>query len=178
MAKRKRNDKARKRRARRAFIIALVILGALSLFTRAMVFEPVRVQSNAMAPTYQKGDIVCALKLNAPGDIERGDIMLCSFKSAGGRLIRRVAGLPGDLIDVRDGQKYLVYMGSGGELAELSLGEAPALTYGELPESAYLALADDAGEADSRSLGLLSERDLKAEAGVILWPVSRMFRGN
>ena len=31
--------------------------------------------------------------------------------------------------------------------------------------------------ADGRTLGLVYETDIKARAGVILWPVNRMFRG-
>ena len=132
-----------------------------------------------MQPVYQQNDVVFASRLAMlRGDaIARGEDVYAYFAAANGSYVRRVVGMPGDLIDVRDGQRYLVYDGGTKEIA---LGEAPGLVYGELPEGAYLLLASDLsaeGVADGRTLGLVYETDIKARAGVILWPVNRMFRG-
>lgn len=180
-SKRKPVKKSRRarRRARRAFFLCLVIFGLLALLTRLLVFVPVKMETNAMQPVYQRNDVVLADRLTLlRGDaISRGEDVYAYFAAANGCYVRRVVGMPGDLIDVRDGQRFLVYDGGTKEIA---LGEAPGLVYGELPEGAYLLLASDLsaeGVADGRTLGLVYETDIRAKAGVILWPVNRMFRG-
>ena len=174
----KKSRRAR-RRARKAFFLCLVIFGLLALFTRLLIFVPVKMETGAMQPVYQKGDVVFAnrLALLRGDEISRGEDVYAYFAAANGSYVRRVVGMPGDLIDVRDDQKLLVYDGGS---KEIMLGEAPGLLYGELPEGAYLLLASDLsaeGVADGRTLGLVYETDIKAKAGVILWPVNRMFRG-
>lgn len=186
MAKKKKtnkNKKARSRRGLKAFLICLCLFGLLALFTRLIVFVPVHMNSNAMAPGYLKGDVVYANKLALWKDyrVSRGDVLLTRYSASGGSYIRRVAGVPGDLIDVRGDGKYLVERLEDGSVLEVALGDAPGLVYGELPEGAYLMLADQLTEEnapDSRTLGLVFETEIKGCAGVILWPVSRMFRGN
>lgn len=174
----KKSRRAR-RRARKAFFLCLVVFGLLALLTRLLIFVPVKMETNAMQPVYQQGDVVFANRLTMlRGDtIARGEDVYAYFAAANGSYVRRAVGMPGDLIDVRDGQKFLVYDGGAKEIA---LGEAPGLVYGELPEGAYLLLASDLsveGVADGRTLGLVYETDIKAKAGMILWPVNRMFRG-
>ncbi len=174
----KKSRRAR-RRARKAFFLCLVVFGLLALLTRLLIFVPVKMETNAMQPVYQQGDVVFANRLTMlRGDtIARGEDVYAYFAAANGSYVRRAVGIPGDLIDVRDGQKFLVYDGGAKEIA---LGEAPGLVYGELPEGAYLLLTSDLsveGVADGRTLGLVYETDIKAKAGMILWPVNRMFRG-
>ena len=142
-----------------------------------------------MSPTLNNGDRlgVTAYDVKIQNKLQRGDVVICHYPGRTNKLlglitvqtdfVKRIVGVPGDLIDVRDGQRYLVYDGGTKEIA---LGEAPGLVYGGLPEGAYLLLASDLsaeGVADGRTLGLVYETDIKAKAGVILWPVNRMFRG-
>ena len=131
----KKNLKARHRRARKAFFLCLFLFALLALITRLLVFVPVKMETNAMQPVYQQNDVVFASRLAMlRGDaIARGEDVYAYFAAANGSYVRRVVGMPGDLIDVRDGQRYLVYDGGTKEIA---LGEAPGLVYGELPEGA------------------------------------------
>ena len=88
--------------------------------------------------------------------------------------------MPGDLIDVRGEEKFLIYKDGEGVMREKALGNAPGLVYGTLPENAFLLLCDDldSTQDDSRTLGLVYLTDITAEAGSILWPPSRMFRND
>ena len=191
MAKKKKTNKKtpnkktvrRRHRGLKAFFICAVLFGLLALFTRLIVFVPIHMNSNAMSPVYLKDDVVYANKLALWKDyrVSRGDVLLTGYSASGGSYIRRVAGIPGDLIDVREDGKYLVEREEDGKATEIALGDAPGLVYGELPEGAYLMLADNLSEEnapDSRTLGLVFETEIKGRAGAILWPVSRMFRGN
>ena len=154
-------------------IIVLLILGALVYGARLVAFEPVKITTDAMAPTYASGDTVMVNKLTLwkEFNISRGDIVYASFAGDSARLIRRVVGIEGDLIDIREDGTYLVdtdgnetYLGS----------ETTGLTGGTLPYGAYLLLGDTAAGLDSRTLGLVYRTDILGIPGKIIWPISRI----
>lgn len=179
MAKKK--SKKRRIRTLKRFFFTLMIFSLLALLARLLIFETVLISSSAMAPAYRKNDIVSMLKYDvlANNNIERNDVVRARFEAADAFLVRRVAGIPGDRIEVReDGSKFLVYEDAEGVLREKELLNAPALVNGTLPDGAYLLLSDnpDAQANDSRTLGLVYITDITAKAGNILWPPSRMFR--
>ena len=182
MTKKKKSLKARRRRARKAYIICLLVLALFAALVRLIVFVPVYMPNDAMRPVYCKGDLVYADKLEMWKNfrVNRGDLICARFKANGGLYIRRAAGMPGDLIDVREDGKYLVVRENGLPVYETALGDAPALVYGEIPSGAYLLLADDlsVSAADGRSLGLTFETEILAAPGAVLWPPRRAFRAN
>ena len=111
MAKRSNNQKRRRRRARKIFLTLLILLSIAAFFVRLIAFETYFFSTDAMRPAYRKGDIAVMEKYEmlTENEVERGDIVLCKFESADKRLVRRVFGMPGDLIDVRGEQKFLIY---------------------------------------------------------------------
>ena len=182
MAKKSEKLKKRRRRARRIFLTILILLSVSAFIVRLVAFETYFFSTDAMKPVYRKGDIAVMEKFEmlTENEVERGDVVLCAFESADTHLVRRVWGMPGDLIDVRDNQKFLIYKDDEGVMREKAMGNAPGLVYGTLPENAFLLLSDDleADADDSRTLGLVYLTDITAEAGMILWPPSRMFRND
>lgn len=174
--------KRRRRRARRIFLVLLILFALAAAFVRLFVFETYHFRTDAMKPAYFAGDIAAMEKLEmlTENDVDRGDVVLSKFESASVRLVRRVFGMPGDLIDVRGEEKFLVYKDEHGVMREKALGNAPGLVYGTIPDNAYLLLSDnlEAEADDGRTLGLVYFTDITAEAGAILWPPSRMFRND
>ena len=173
----------KKRRARtvKRFFTSLLIFALIAVFVRLLVFDTIKLSSDAMSPTYRKNDVVAMMKFDVltNNNISRNDVVTAFFEAADAKLVRRVCGVPGDYIEVReDGSKYLIYEGENGTLYEKKLENAPALVNGTLPDGAYLLLSDnpDAQADDSRTLGLVYITDITAKAGTVLWPPSRMFR--
>lgn len=169
----------KKRGAWKAWLLALVVLALMSYLTRLIVIEPIRISTGALNG-YSRGDVVLANKLELLTDweIARGDVVLSTFGSAEGRYVRRVAGLPGDVIETVDGVAYLVYKDADGANARVDLGAPKALAYGRIPENAYLLLSDNPdGNPDGRVLGLVTVSNIKAKMGRVVWPLSRFFRG-
>ena len=103
---------------------AVVILGpaiVCALLLRTLVAEPFVVPTGSMLPTLQIGDHVYASKFDA-GLPERGQIAV--FRHPGGedrRLIKRVVGLPGDVIEMRSGMLAI----NGMPVPRCKVGEVP-----------------------------------------------------
>lgn len=172
--KKKRKKAARARKLFRMLLSLLLLLLAAAAFARVFVFELHYVSTSAMSPVYCKGDVVLMVKHDVNMNrIQRGDVVLSLFGTAEGKYLRRISGVPGDLIEVRGDGKYLVYTDHEGVMREKALGDAPALVHGEIPEGAYLLLSDNLSEnaADGRTLGLILETDISARPEKILWPM-------
>lgn len=103
-------------RENRGFIAFLLLFG---LFRTAVAdWNPI--PSGSMRPTLREGDVVfvnrLAYQLKLPltdvvlartGEVARGDIVTFSSPQDGTRLIKRVIGLPGDVVAMRDKALWL-----------------------------------------------------------------------
>jgi len=93
-------------------------VAALVLVLRSFIFEPFRIPSDSMMPTLEEGDFLVVNKfaygLRLPvlntkflkiGEPERGDIVVFHYPpNPAVNYIKRVVGLPGDVVRVRDDQ--------------------------------------------------------------------------
>jgi signal peptidase I len=96
----------------------------VALLLRAFVFEPFHIPSGSMIPTLLVGDFIFVNKMSyglripftdpakvhkiAEGGPKRGDVVVfASPKQPDVDLVKRVIGLPGDKIEVRDNVVYL-----------------------------------------------------------------------
>ena len=83
-----------------AVIIALVI--------RTFIFEPVRVDGQSMCDTLQNNEIMFVTKpeyiFGAP---QRGDVIICKYPGRTENFVKRLMGVPGDTIEVKQNMVYL-----------------------------------------------------------------------
>jgi signal peptidase I len=153
----------------------------LALGIRHFVAEARYIPSGSMEPTLQVYDRLVVEKisyrLNPP---ERGDIVVFwppeKLTPPGQRrdaFIKRVIGLPGDVVEVRDGQVLI----NGEVIQEDYIKEAPNYLWGpeEVPEGFYLVLGDNRnGSYDGHSWGFLPADNIIGKATVRFWPPSRI----
>ncbi len=113
----------------RSFFPIIVIV----LVVRSFLYEPFRIPSSSMMPTLLVGDFIFVNKfaygLRLPvlntkvvpvGEPQRGDVVVFRLPSdPSTNYIKRLVGLPGDLIEYRDKRLYI-----NGEAVELERGEA------------------------------------------------------
>lgn len=88
-----------------AFQIAVVL--ACAVVTAILFFQSVTMQEGSMEPTIAVGDRFFIDKVSYKfGNPQRGDILVfkTSTKEDAGMHIKRVIGLPGETIQIRDGQ--------------------------------------------------------------------------
>lgn len=120
----------------RGFLVFLLCLGIF----RTAVADWNPIPSGSMRPTLLEGDVVfvnrLAYDLKLPltdvvlarlGEPKRGDVVTFSSPQDGRRLIKRIAALPGDTLEMRDEVLYL-----NGEAARYEAPEAVIETLAEL----------------------------------------------
>lgn len=127
----------------RDILIAVVIAAVLLFF-----FKPIIIQQESMQPNFYSNDYVIVSKqaYNLFGDMEHEDIIV--FKSSllddNGKekyLIKRVIGLPGDTIEIKDGyvvrngelidEPYVAEQGASGEMGEITVEEGKLFVMGD-----------------------------------------------
>ena len=90
------------------FCITLPLIVMLAFGIRAFIFEPVRVEGNSMYPTLLNGEHMLCEKVSymftRPS---RGDIVICRYPGYSEDCVKRVIGLPGETVEVRDGVVYI-----------------------------------------------------------------------
>ena len=85
---------------RRSAILAVALTALVLVGLRVGVVEPVKVAGISMSPTLVKGDVVLVNKRDR--NLERGDLITLRSPENGERMLKRVVGVGGDVVDIRD----------------------------------------------------------------------------
>ena len=127
-----------------------------------------RVYGSTMLPSLRDGDSVFVVRTRFKwNNLQRGDVV--AFQRSGGIYIKRVIGLPGEDINVIEGQVYI---------DELPLTEAytqgisgPAENEWFNGPDEYFLLGDNRGDSnDSRKFGSVSADQIIGRAWFLCWP--------
>ena len=137
---------------RQGFYIAFLIFAAVVLYGFAVKgLVPFRVPSNSMLPTLRPGDFIFAVPQK---EYHRGDIVVLHDPlQPGGYLVKRLAGMPGDRIEIDYG-----YMAVNGKYASEPYLPEPinyALGEQDVAEGEVLVLGDNRNESDDASRWLI-----------------------
>lgn len=155
---------------------SVVIAVVLAVVIRYFIFQPFYIPSGSMEPTLMPGDKIIVNKfLYRFQPPKRGDVFVFKYPKDPTRdFIKRVIGLPGDTIEVRDSVLFI----NGKQQAEPWL--PPALLFGsypptKVPPGSYFAMGDNRNNSeDSRVWGFVPEENIRGKAVVVFWPINRM----
>ncbi len=130
-----------------------------------------------MEPNYYHGDYLIVDQLSYRfNDPKRGDvIVLDSPEASRSRFIKRIVGLPGEEILIRDGSVFLVENGEEKPLEEDSYSEAktPGEVNKQLSDNEYFVLGDNRdSSSDSRNWGAVPRENIVGKVGLQLSPSS------
>ena len=151
-------------------ILETLILAVVLYFGINAVSVRVRVDGFSMNPTLQDGEYILVNRLAYKiGNPARGDIVVFSFPMDPRQdLIKRVIGLPGESISVRDGKVMI----NGVPLEEPYIAAPPI--YNDtwvVPEGQLFVLGDNRNESkDSHEWGFLPMENVVGRAILIYWP--------
>ncbi|MGM0419896.1 MAG: signal peptidase I [Bacillota bacterium] len=162
------------------FLQSLIIAGVLAFLIITFVAQSFVVEGSSMENTLQNGERLIANKIVYRfREPERGEIVVFTPKGAQDRrYIKRIIGLPGDNIYIREGQVYI-----NGEAIEEDYIKEPMRDIGssgpfEVPEDSYFVLGDNRNHsADSRFeslVGYVDEDSIHGKAFWVFWPLNNM----
>lgn len=160
----------------------LVIAVTIVLLVHYFVFNLSTVEGHSMEPTLLEKEWLFVNKLSYRfGSPERGDVIILEDPSENGPekkkfLVKRIIGIPGDTIEIRDRQLY-----RNGELIieAYTDSEIDDMDYGPIKIDAdkYYVMGDNRhanGSKDSREFGPVSRELIQGRADFILWPITKM----
>lgn len=169
--RRKRSSRLQRRFPLRCLVwISSVAL--ICVLMRMFAFHFVCIEGSSMTDTLSNGEIVLVTRFDYRfgGTPARGDIVECRFPGRVDAYIKRVIGLPGETVELREGKTYI----NGAVLEEpylFSLPEDYSITLGE---NEYLMLGDNRSESyDSRAadMGPIGAEDMLGRVRLCIWPL-------
>ena len=160
----------------KSFIITLVVAIAIGLFLKFFVISFVDVQGSSMIPTLHTGDKLLIEKVVYRFALpSRGDVIVCTYDNYPDVYVKRVIGLPGDTLEIKDG-----YLHINGEMVEepyLDPSVYPLENYGPvtIEEGHVFVMGDNRGrslDSTSSSVGQISLDNIIGCARLKVWPLS------
>jgi signal peptidase I len=152
----------------------------IALGIRTFIAEARYVPSGSMEPTIQPGDRLIIDKISFDfTSPKRGDIVVFhptktlqedNFHDA---FIKRVIGLPGDKVEVKNGQVYI----NGSPIKENYIEAKPDYNWGPVivPANSYLVLGDNRNDSfDSHYWGFVPRNKIIGRAIFFFWPLNRI----
>jgi signal peptidase I len=162
-----------------SFLETVVVALVISIVLYIFVMTPHEVIGNSMHPTYKNGEYLMANKVTYQiKEPQRGDVVIFKYSDTQD-FIKRIIGLPGDTVMLKDGQIYIndillnesdyldstVYTNGGDFLKE---GESKVI-----PEEHYFVCGDNRPHSsDSRTFGPIEEGNIKGKAWIVYFPFS------
>ena len=164
--------RSRYTRVLRSTIYALVVVAAVAVLLATLFLPVLQVSGDSMNPTLQDKDVIVLVK---SGSLKTGD--LCGFYWQNKLLLKRVIGLPGDIISLDENGVVTVNGTVLDEpyVDELALGECDIKFPYQVPENRYFVLGDHrATSIDSRSsvIGSVEKNQIVGKVFIRVWPLS------
>ena len=159
-------------RVLKSTVYALVVVAAVAVLLATLFLPVLQVSGDSMNPTLQDKDVIVLVK---SGSLKTGD--LCGFYWQNKLLLKRVIGLPGDIISLDENGVVTVNGTVLDEpyVDELALGECDIKFPYQVPENRYFVLGDHrATSIDSRSsvIGCVEKNQIVGKVFIRVWPLS------
>lgn len=155
------------------WMLLIAVLVALSI--NQFIFQIVRVEGPSMQPTFWTNERVLTEKISylfhAP---KRGEVVVARYIPKDSQVIKRVIGLPGETVEIRNGAIYI-----DDELLDETAYWNDVITYyGEMapvtvPADHLFIVGDNRDNSyDSREVGPIPMDQVVGHVAWILWPFS------
>ncbi len=154
-------------------IIALAIVIPIRYF----LFQPFFVKGQSMAPNFETGDYLIVDEISYRfQEPQRGEVIIFRYSQKPSyRFIKRIIGLPGEIVEIKEG-KVIIYKNNQPQVLDESdylpsSVKTPGNILITLGEDEYFVLGDNrAFSFDSRSFGFLPEKEIIGRVFIRAWP--------
>ncbi len=138
------------------------------MLIRSFIATPVRVDGDSMNKTFKNGDILILYKLSK---IKRFDVIVLHEEKDNEKIIKRVIGMPGDTVAIKDGEIYINDEKIDDEYAYGMTSDYDRIT---LKSDEYFILGDNRLiSKDSRYFGPIKEKEIKGKVVFRIFPFSK-----
>ena len=149
-------------------ILSYVIIIIVVLLIKQFIVTPIRVNQSSMNNTLFDKDIMILDKISYRfKDIKRFDIVV--IKRNKEYLIKRVIGLPGDMIEYKDNKLYV-----NNEIVKEDFLHKQTDDYKlekVIPDNYYFVVGDNRPNSlDSRVIGLISKDEILGRTNLVIFP--------
>ena len=161
--------------------ILINIFGAavISIILFIYLFSPYKVIGNSMAPVINNGDKLLISNSLLTGKIKRFDVVVVQPPGSEGRkVIKRVVGLPGEFIEIRNGNVLInnslltePFLGRKGDVIFRSIN----MSVKQISRDFYFFLGDYREKSiDSRNFGPLHRNTIIGKTLIRYWPFKKI----
>jgi len=164
-------------------ILQMVVFAvAIFLFGYLLVLQPHKIKGSSMEPNFQDAEYLLTDKVtyrfNEP---KRGDVIVFSppIGIEGEEFIKRIIGLPGEKITLKEGSFYI----NDKKLEEENISRDVLTASGAflkegvsvvIPENHYFVSGDNRSHSsDSRTWGLITKNKITGRAWLLYWPINK-----
>jgi signal peptidase I len=154
-------------RARLREVLITLIL-ALCIFLAVQVtIQSCQVNGYSMEPSLYEGQRILVIKaVYWFGDPQRGDVIIFTKPGADHKIIHRVVGLPGELVEIRSGELYI----DGVKIEEqYTQGHSVSASSRRVPEGCYFIIGDNRG---GTAWDIVPRDNIIGKAWLCYWPLS------
>jgi len=176
----------------REYVEAIILAVVIAFFVRTFIIQAYKIPSGSMKPTLLIGDHLLVTKFNYGvklpllrsmliplGKPKRGDIVVFIYPEDRSKdFIKRMVGLPGDTIEVRDKKVFINNLrwndpyGKHVDSLVIPGSVQPRDNFGPVtvPGDSYFVMGDNRDESyDSRFWGFVKQQDILGKALIIYW---------
>ncbi len=152
------------------YVLIIIII----LLIRTFIVTPVRVDGISMENTLFDGDILLLNKLDR--DYDRFEVVVVDIETSSNDIIKRIIGTPGDSIKYINDTLYINDQKVDEDFLktdtpDFSLSD---IGYKTIPDGYYFIVGDNRNDSsDSRTIGLISEKDIKGSASFVIYPFNK-----
>ena len=163
------------------FLKIILIAAVIVLPVRYFIFQPFIVKGDSMVPNFHSGDYLIIDEISYRfSEPQRGDVVVLKYpKDTTQRFIKRIVGLPGETIQIKDGVITITKGTESITLNERAYLPDATITQGDknitLSEGKYYVLGDNRQFSyDSRGWGELPKENIIGKVFFRVFPVSTM----
>jgi signal peptidase I len=155
----------------------LLISIGISAFIIIFLYQPVEVEGTSMLPGLQDQERIFVNKFVYKFEaIQRGDIVVFHYPLDPSKsYIKRVVGIPGDHVRIRDGQVYVNGILLREPYVPAEYFDVRSMVETSVPPDSYFVLGDHRSMSDdSREFGSVDQRYIFGKAVLVYWPVQKL----
>jgi signal peptidase I len=161
----------------RTWLRDLLISVVVSFFIITFLYQPVKVEGTSMAPQLHDQDRLFINKFAYDFEkIERDDVVVFYYpRDTAKSYIKRVIGLPGDMVRIDDGQVFVNGKPIDEPYVPTRFRDVRSMDAFQVPAGEYFVMGDHRSiSSDSRDFGPVARKLIYGKAAFVYWPREEM----